>query len=78
MLFLLKILKVNKYLIILTRLFNFIVCGIYKGLVAGIIIIDHLRTTNDNKACLWSSNYKKVPCRVLNKFWRTSNCYIIY
>ena len=38
-LFLLRILKVNKYLIILILLLNFIVCGIYKGLIAGIIII---------------------------------------
>ena len=51
-LFLLRILKVNKYLIILTLLFNFIICGIYKGLIAGIIIIDYLGTTNDNKAYL--------------------------
>ena len=52
MLFLLGIFKVNKYLIILTPFLNFIVCGVYKGLVAGIIIIDYLGTTNDDKACL--------------------------
>ena len=51
-LFLLKILKVNKYFIILTLLLNFIVCGICKGLIVNIIIIDHLRTTNNNKAYL--------------------------
>ena len=67
-LFLLRILKVNKYLIILIPLLNFIVRGIYKGLIAGIIIIDYLGTTNDNKARSWSSNYKKVPRRILDKF----------
>ena len=51
-LFLLRILKVNKYLIILTPLLNFIVRSIYKGLITGIIIIDYLGTTNNNKACL--------------------------
>ena len=51
-LFPLRILKVNKYLIILTPLLNFIVCGVYKGLITGIIIIDYLGTTNNNKACL--------------------------
>ena len=51
-LFLLRILKVNKYLIILILFLNFIVYSIYKGLVAGIIIIDYLGTTNDNKAYL--------------------------
>ena len=51
-LFPLRILKVNKYLIILTPLLNFIIRGIYKGLIAGIIIIDHLGTTNDDKARL--------------------------
>jgi hypothetical protein len=51
-LFLLRILKVNKYLIILILLLNFIVRSIYKGLVAGIIIIDYLGTTNNNKARL--------------------------
>ena len=51
-LFLLRILKVNKYLIILTPLLNFIVRSIYKGLIAGIIIIDYLGTTNNNKARL--------------------------
>ena len=51
-LFLLRILKVNKYLIILIPLLNFIVRGIYKGLIAGIIIIDYLGTTNNNKAYL--------------------------
>jgi len=67
-LFLLRILKVNKYLIILTPLLNFIVCGVYKGLIAGIMIIDYLGTTNNNKARLWSSNYKKVPYYILDKF----------
>jgi len=67
-LFLLRILKVNKYLIIFTLLLNFIVCSVYKGLIASIIIIDYLGTTNDNKARLWSSNYKKVPYYVLDKF----------
>ena len=52
MLFLLIILEVNKYFIILTPLLNFIVCGVYEGLVANIIIIDYLGTTNDDKACL--------------------------
>jgi len=51
-LFPLRILKVNKYLIIFTLLLNFIVCGVYKGLVTSIIIIDHLGTTNNNKARL--------------------------
>ena len=51
-LFPLKILKVNKYLIVFTPLLNFIVYDIYKGLVASIIIIDYLRTTDDNKAYL--------------------------
>ena len=51
-LFLLRILKVNKYLVILTLLLNFIVRGIYKGFIASIIIINHLGTTNNNKACL--------------------------
>jgi len=51
-LFPLRILKVNKYLIILILLFNFIIRGIYKGLITGIIIIDYLGTTNDNKARL--------------------------
>ena len=51
-LFPLRILKVNKYLVILTPLLNFIIRGIYKGLIAGIIIIDHLGTTNDDKARL--------------------------
>ena len=51
-LFLYKIFKVNKYLIILIPLLNFIVYSIYKGLIAGIIIIDHLGTTNNNKARL--------------------------
>ena len=51
-LFLLRILKVNKYLIILILLFNFIVYSIYKGLITGIIIIDYLGTTNNNKARL--------------------------
>ena len=67
-LFLLRILKVNKYLIILIPLLNFIIYSIYKGLITSIIIIDHLGTTNDNKAYLWSSNYKKVPRYVLDKF----------
>jgi hypothetical protein len=51
-LFPLKNFKVNKYLIILTPLLNFIVYGVYKGLVAGIIIIDYLGTINNNKARL--------------------------
>jgi hypothetical protein len=51
-LFLLRILKVNKYLIILILLFNFIIRGIYKGLITSIIIIDYLGTTNNNKARL--------------------------
>ena len=51
-LFPLRILEVNKYLIILILLLNFIIRGIYKGLIAGIIIIDYLGTTNDNKARL--------------------------
>ena len=51
-LFLLRIFKVNKYLIILTLLLNFVVRGIYKGLVASIIIMDYLKTTNNNKARL--------------------------
>jgi len=51
-LFPLRILKVNKYLIILILLLNFIVRGIYKGLITSIIIIDYLGTTNDNKARL--------------------------
>jgi hypothetical protein len=51
-LFLLRIFKVNKYLIILTPLLNFIIRGIYKGLITSIIIIDHLGTTNNNKARL--------------------------
>ena len=58
-LFLLGIFEVNKYLIVLTLLFNF---------VAGIIIMDYLGTTNNDKACLWSSNCKKVPCYILDKF----------
>ena len=49
-LFLLRIFKVNKYLIVLTPLFNFVIHSIYKGLVIGIMIINRLRTTNDNKA----------------------------
>ena len=51
-LFLLGILKVNKYLIIFTPFFNFVVRGIYKGLITSIIIMDHLGTANDNKAYL--------------------------
>ena len=51
-LFLLKILEVNKYLIILILFLNLIVYSIYEGLIAGIIIIDHLGTINNNKACL--------------------------
>ena len=51
-LFLLRILEVNKYLIVLTLLLNFVICGVYKGLIAGIIIIDYLGTTDDNKAYL--------------------------
>ena len=78
MLFPLRIFKVNKYLIIFTLLLNFIVRGVYKGLIASIIIMDHLGTTNNNKARLWPGNYKKVFYRVLDKFQRTSNYYIIY
>ena len=52
MLFLLRILKVNKYLIILTPLLNFIIHSVYKGLITSIMIINHLRTTNNNKAYL--------------------------
>ena len=51
-LFLLRILKVNKYLIILTLLLNFVVCGVRKGLITSIIIMDYLGTTNNDKACL--------------------------
>ena len=50
--FLLRILEVNKYFIVFTLLFNFIVYGVYKGLIASIMIIDYLGTTDDNKACL--------------------------
>jgi len=67
-LFPLRILKVNKYLIILIPLLNFIIRGVYKGFIASIIIIDYLGTTNNNKARLWSSNYKKVPRYILDKF----------
>ena len=67
-LFPLRILKVNKYLIILIPLLNFIIRGIYKGLITSIIIIDYLGTTNNNKARLWSSNYKKVLRYILDKF----------
>ena len=52
LLFLLGIFKVNKYLIVLILLLNFIVYSIYKGLIAGIIIIDYLGTTDNNKARL--------------------------
>jgi len=51
-LFLLRILKVNKYLIVFTLLLNFVVYSVYKGLVASIIIIDYLGITNNDKACL--------------------------
>ena len=51
-LFPLKILEVNKYLIILTLLLNFIVHGVCEGLIASIIIIDHLGTTDNDKAYL--------------------------
>ena len=51
-LFLFRIFKVNKYFIILTPLLNFVVRGICKGFVASIIIMDHLGTTDDNKAHL--------------------------
>ena len=51
-LFPLRILKVNKYLIVLILLLNFIVYSIYKGLITGIIIIDYLGTTDNNKAHL--------------------------
>jgi hypothetical protein len=77
-LFPLRILKVNKYLIVLTPLLNFIVRGVYKSLVAGIIIIDYLGTTNNNKARLWFSNYKKVPRYIPDKFQQTGDYYIIH
>jgi len=67
-LFLLRIFKVNKYLIILIPLLNFIIRGVYKGLIISIIIIDYLGTTNNNKARSWFSNYKKVPYYILDKF----------
>ena len=67
-LFPLRIFKVNKYLIVLTPLLNFIIRGIYKGLIAGIIIINYLGTTNNNKARSWFSNYKKVSYYILDKF----------
>ena len=51
-LFPLRILKVNKYLIVLILLLNFIVRSIYKGLITSIIIINYLGTTNNNKARL--------------------------
>src|SRR6266568_3489669 len=77
-LFLLRILKVNKYLIVLTPLLNFIVRSIYKGLIAGIMIIDYLGTTDDNKAYSWSSNYKKIPRRIPDKFQQTGDYYIVH
>ena len=52
MLFPLRILKVNKYLIVLTLLLNFVVRGVYEGLITNIIIMDYLRTINNNKAYL--------------------------
>jgi len=51
-LFLLRILKVNKYLIVLTPLLNFVICGVCKGFIASIMIMDHLGTTDDDKAYL--------------------------
>ena len=51
-LFPLRILEVNKYFIILTPLLNFVVRSVYKGLIASIIIIDYLKTTDTNKAYL--------------------------
>jgi hypothetical protein len=51
-LFLLKIFKVDKYLIVLTLLLNFIICGVCKGLITSIIIIDYLGTINNDKAYL--------------------------
>ena len=51
-LFPLRIFKVNKYFIILTPLLNFVVCGVCKGLIASIIIMDHPGTTDDDKAYL--------------------------
>ena len=51
-LFPLRILKVNKYLIILIPLLNFIIYSIYKGLITSIIIIDYLGTIDNNKARL--------------------------
>ena len=51
-LFSLRILKVNKYFIILTPLLNFIIHGVRENLIASIIIIDYLGTTDNNKARL--------------------------
>ena len=51
-LFPLKILKVNKYLIVFILLLNFIVRGVCEGLITNIIIMDYLRTTDDDKAHL--------------------------
>ena len=50
MLYPLRILKVNKYLIVLTPLVNFVIRSIYKGFIPDITIIDYLKTTNNNKA----------------------------
>ena len=47
-----RILEVNKYLIILILLLNFVVRGVCKGLIISIIIIDYLGTTDNNKAYL--------------------------
>ena len=51
-LFPLGILEVNKYLIVFTPILNFIVLGVYKGLIASIMIINHLGIINNNKAYL--------------------------
>ena len=51
-LFLFRIFEVNKYLIIFILFFNFIIRGVRKGLVVGIIIMDHLGIINDDKARL--------------------------
>jgi len=51
-LFPLRILEVNKYLIIFILLLNFIIRGVYKGFITSIMIINYLGTTNNNKAYL--------------------------
>jgi len=67
-LFLLSIFKINKYFVVFILFLNFIIYSVYKSLVTNIMIIDYLGTTNNNKAYLWSSNYKKVFCRIPDKF----------